>query len=231
MNNIALRSALSSVIEQDFAEYLAAPKHTFSAEFEERMDQLIRKEKRPIRYYWRTPGKRMVLAAFAAVFLFAVLVLASKNFEGSVLQTIRQIFSSHESTAAGPFEREIRFETVPKELKRTDCLRTSEIVLYTYQDNAGNMIRLKQSDHLDPNDPTLTPESTAYGYGGMKLYDMKQYSVEGKTVDLYVCTSSDPQFASVLAVWSLDKYTVKLEVFGDIPEETVISWIPLIQLE
>ena len=62
MNKEVFKDALSRSVEQDTAGAPAGSEHRFSPCFEQKMERLIQKEKRPLWHYTNTFGKRLALA-------------------------------------------------------------------------------------------------------------------------------------------------------------------------
>lgn len=221
MNNNALCRSLSSVIKDDYIVFInETPPHTFSPHFEKKMERLIRRERRPLWRYTNTLGKRLFLAVLIVVLFLTGLFSVSAEAREYIARIIHDSKKgsndySVDNSVSNTFEKEIMFTSVPEGLTEISYYKSSNIVIYTYQSIDGSTIELKQGTN------GLVSIDT-------DLHTLKQYTVEGKSVDLYVYTGGDPRYASSLAILTLDQYIIQLDITGDIPEEQILSWIPLI---
>ena len=223
MSNNNLKNALIVVAEENYRPFKEAPKHDFSPQFESRMNQLIQQERRPFWHYTNTPAKRLFLTALVILLILTSLFSVSAKARDAVVHLIRNIENGHinydyDTNGAGSIEHTVHFITVPDGLTEIDCQRSQMFVIITYQDTAGDTIKIIQGVN-----PTITVDT--------ELHMLKQYTVGDKTVDLYVPTSDDSGYRTSLAVWTLGQYTVQLHISGNISEEQILSWVDLIELE
>ncbi len=88
MNKETLREALKASAMQDASVYNASGEspHSFSPQFEKKMDRLIRQEKKPLWRYTNTFGKRLALAALLLVLCLGGLFTASADARGFVIR-------------------------------------------------------------------------------------------------------------------------------------------------
>ena len=218
MKNDPLRNALSIVIEQDYSVFLCESKHSFSTRFEKRMNRLIQRERRPLWRYTNTFGKRLALTALLIVIFLAGLFSVSVKAREAAVQMIHRISSGHidyrfQGTKSKPIEEDISFSSVPEGFEEIEYNKSPSDVCYRFQDSAGNIIELKQV------------AGEALGID-TEHHILKQVSVAGSSVDLYLCTIEQ----SMIAVWSIDRYIIILHIWGDYTEEQVLSWIPLVEI-
>ncbi|MBQ5953502.1 MAG: hypothetical protein IJL47_05630 [Lachnospiraceae bacterium] len=223
MSRENLKTALSIVTKENYSPYLNGPKHTFSLQFEEKMNRLIRQEKRPLWRFTNTPAKRLALAVLICMLMLTGLFSVSAKARDAVVHLVHLIGSGHinydyDADTSGPIDHAVHFRAIPEGLTEVSYQKSAVSVRITYQDVTGNTIKISQMLN-----PALTVDT--------EFHALKQCTVGGKTVDLYLPTSSDPRYISTIAVWSLDQYTIKMNIDGSISEEQILSWIALIELE
>lgn len=219
MNNDALRSALSIVIEQDYAPFLTAQKNTFSPRFEKRMNRLIKRERQPIWRFTNTFGKRLALTVLLIALALAGLFSVSASARETVIQMIHRVSSGHidyyfQGASSRPIEETISFSSVPDGYEIIEYDQSPSIVRYRFRNPVGDIIELEQ---------TVARSLTA----DTDKHILKHFTISKTAVDLYVCTIEQSMFA----IWSIDRYIIILTVYGNYTEEDVLSWIPLVELK
>lgn len=91
-----LRSALSAAVDRELELALAScPAFAPSAGFGERMEKLIREEKRPVRRLLNSRVKRAAAALIAAAMMLCFLGFTSERIRSSVAGFFVQVFGDH----------------------------------------------------------------------------------------------------------------------------------------
>ncbi len=219
MNNDALRSALSIVIEQDYAPFLTAQKNTFSPRFEKRMNRLIKRERQPIWRFTNTFGKRLALTVLLIALALAGLFSVSASARETVVKMFHIVFNGHidyhfQGTSSKPIDDIVSFSSVPEGFTETEYHYHPSKTRYRFQNAAGDIIELEQTVGR-----SLTADTDKH--------ILKHFTISKTAVDLYVCTTEQSMFA----IWSIDRYIIILTVYGNYTEEDVLSWIPLVELK
>ena len=219
MNHDTLRTALSVVIQEDYADFLDDTTHVFSPRFEKRMNRLIRRERRPLWPYTNTLGKRLALTALVMVLFLAGLFSISASARDAVVHLLHVISSGHvdylfPGTNSRTIDEYISFSSVPEGFEEIECEKTPSVVIYRLRNSAGDIIELQQL------------VGGSIGIDTAK-HILKEYAVSGTAVDLYVCTIEQ----SMIAMWSIDRYIVTLQVWGDYSENQVLNWISFVKLQ
>ena len=222
MDKENLKNALVIVIEENYSPYLHEPNHTFSQQFEKKMNRLIRQEKQPFWRYTNTVPKRLALTVLAIAFILSGLFIGSSKARNAAMHLIHIIECKHnnldyETDDSNPIEKAVYFTTIPEGLTEVNYQKSQMSIRITYQDAIGNTITIDQGIN-----PAITIDT--------EMSVLKRY-VGGKSVDLYVPQNNDPLHETTFAVWPMGQYTVQLHATGNISEEQILSWISMIELE
>lgn len=215
MTKVEFNNVFRMVVSKEFETVTACENeitNSFSQNFEQRMEKLIRSE-RKISWHWvNTAGKR------TAIIIIALLCIVSAAFSVEavrepVVNFIVEIFDDfwYVRTEKGNLE-EIIYECIPNYIPDGYTLyeenRTSFYITRTYLNEHGDRLELEQvTAKID--DLYLDNE-----HG-----EVNKITVDGKEVVFYKGTNDNYMFA----MWIVDGYTLSLGSYGDLPEAVILE--------
>ena len=217
MTRAEFNDAFRAAVSEEFAFVPVCENeitHSFSQNFRQRMEKLIRSERR-ISWHWvNTAGKR------AAIIIVALLCVLSAAFSVEAIRVpvvnfIVEIFDCfvHVQTE-GETTREITYECIPNYIPDGYTLqeerRDVSYISRTYINENGMLLILEQNITVI-NDNYLDKEKG----------EISQIIVDGKPVVLYKGTDH----SYIRASWIIDGYNLTLRSFGDLPEDVILGII------
>lgn len=219
MTKAELKNAFREAASYEFREIPrddSQIQHEFSPEFERKIEKLIRKEKKFLWHFVNTASKRV--AVIAAVFV--MLLTTACSVEAIREPIVRFLIEVYESFTEYTFEgdksdtitKEYQMSTVPEGFTQTDYFKEDAVIITTYENSDGDMIRFSQSITTDTN-LFIDNESSV-----TKIID-----VSGREVHLYI------QDGLTSAIWLEDTYLFKVFCHGDFSEQSVIDIIETIK--
>lgn len=145
-----LRSALSAAVDRELELALAScPAFAPSAGFGERMEKLIREEKRPVRRLLNSRVKRAAAALIAAAMMLCFLGFTSERIRSSVAGFFVQVFGDHTeysdpAITKTSIEEEYGLVPVPEGFEERDTIREECFSSTTYTKGEDTAIILIQ---------------------------------------------------------------------------------------
>lgn len=190
--------------------------HEFSPEFEQKMEKLIRQEHSFFWHFINTTSKR--IAVFAVVFIMLFTTACSVDSIREPL--VRFLIEVYETFTEYSFEgekselitKEYQMTTIPKGFTQTGYFKEDVVIITTYENPNGDMIRFSQSVTADTN-LFIDSENS----------EIKIIDVSGREVHLYI------QDGLMSAIWLEDTYLLKVFCYGNFSEQNVIDIIETIK--
>lgn len=217
MTRAEFNDAFRAAVSEEFAFVPVCENeitHSFSQNFRQRMEKLIRSERR-ISWHWvNTAGKR------AAIIIVALLCVLSAAFSVEAIRVpvvnfIVEIFDCfvHVQTE-GETTREITYECIPNYIPDG----------YTLQEESREFFYISRT-YVNKNGDRLILEQSATVLIGTHLDreqgEVCQIAEDGKSVILYRGTDHNCTYAS----WIVDGYNLMLRDYGGLPENVILQII------
>ncbi len=191
--------------------------HEFSPEFEQKIEKLIRKEKKVLWHFVNTASKRVavIVAVFMMLFTTACSVEAIREPIVRFLIEVYETFTEYrfEGDTAETITKEYRLSIVPDGFTQTDYVEEDAVIITTYENTLGDMIRFTQSI---TSDTSLKIDN--------ENNDLEIVNISGREVHLYT------QDNLITAVWIEDTYLFKVSCHGDnFTKQDVIDIVEMIK--
>lgn len=219
MTKAELKNAFREAASYEFREIPrddSLIQHEFSPEFERKIAKLIQKEKEFFWHFVNTASKRVAVIAAVLVMLLTTACSVEAIREPIVrfLIEVYETFTEYtfEGEKSETITKEYQMSTVPEGFTQTDYFKEDAVIITTYENSDGDMIRFSQSITTDTN-LFIDNESSV-----TKIID-----VSGREVHLYI------QDGLPSAIWLEDTYLFKVFCHGDFSEQSVIDIIETIK--
>lgn len=219
MTKAELKNAFREATSYEFREIPrddSLIQHEFSPEFERKIAKLIQKEKEFFWHFVNTASKRVAVIAAVLVMLLTTACSVEAIREPIVrfLIEVYETFTEYtfEGEKSETITKEYQMSTVPEGFTQTDYFKEDAVIITTYENSDGDMIRFSQSITTDTN-LFIDNESSV-----TKIID-----VSGREVHLYI------QDGLTSAIWLEDTYLFKVFCHGDFSEQSVIDIIETIK--
>lgn len=219
MTKAELKNAFREAASYEFREIPrddSLIQHEFSPEFERKIAKLIQKEKEFFWHFVNTASKRVAVIAAVLVMLLTTACSVEAIREPIVrfLIEVYETFTEYtfEGEKSETITKEYQMSTVPEGFTQTDYFKEDAVIITTYENSDGDMIRFSQSITTDTN-LFIDNESSV-----TKIID-----VSGREVHLYI------QDGLTSAIWLEDTYLFKVFCHGDFSEQSVIDIIETIK--
>lgn len=191
---------------------------TFSPEFEEKMERLIKRRRKPFYYFFNTVAKR-VACIIAALIIATVSTALSvdalrngvKNFFVEAYEKFSTVFFQKDSSAPDTIEVYYAPSYVPESYKLTEIKKENSFNRIKYINKDGREIVYKQTiASYKVNIDTEGEKSEEIGNG------------------FYICQN---KFQQQMYFWSDGKYEFALYDYGDISKEELLKMADSIKAE
>lgn len=190
--------------------------YEFSPVFEQKMEKLIRQEHSLFWHFVNTTFKRIAVCAVIFIMLFTTACSVDSIMEPLVhfLIEIYETFTeySFEGEKSELITKEYQMTSIPKEFTQTNYFKEDVVIITTYENPDGDMIRFSQSVTADTN-LFIDSENS----------EIKIMDVSSREVHLYI------QDGLISAIWVEDNYLLKVVCYGNFSEQNVIDIIETIK--
>ncbi|MBO4878745.1 MAG: DUF4367 domain-containing protein [Clostridia bacterium] len=216
----AYGEVIDAEIEAAMAEAAKQP-HTFSKEFEQRMNELLSgasSAEKEARRVSKRRIRRIILIAIAAVLALALAACAIPEVREFVAGFFVQHKGDHDEytepeVTKERIEEEYGIVPIPDGFDEVVSVRTEKTIIVDYNDQNGNSISLEQSASDRIND-SIDSENGEFS----------ELDINGKRVRLYIDSDGYAQ-----ASWVENGYYFSLCSMSPVDKETFEEWIASVQ--
>lgn len=186
--------------------------NSFSQNFEQRMEKLIRSE-RKISWHWiNTTGKRVAIIVVALLCVLSA-AFSAEAVREPVVNFIMEIFDGFwRIRTESEMTREITYECIPNYIPDGYTLYEENKTFYnvtrTYINASGDLLKLYQ-------DATIVNEF----YMDNEHGEVSRIIVDGKEVILYKGTDQDYFFIT----WVVNGYSLSVTSYGNLSEDVILE--------
>lgn len=190
--------------------------HEFSPEFEQKIEKLIRKEKKFLWHFVNTASKRVAVIAAVFVMLFTT-ACSVEAIREPIVRFLIEVYESFteynfEGEKSDTITKEYKISGIPEGFTQTDYFRDDTGITTTYENEHGDKIRFSQTI-TSGTDITIDGEHA----------ETKSVDVSGREFQLYLREDIS------VAFWIEDIYVLKIVYHGSVSEQGMIDIIETIE--